>query len=409
MKVESQSKKVRRWSTLSVVLAAAAGIIVSGSAAALVNSVSSSSSPTPSVASAKSGCSSTTTQATSHGVSSSTTKIPLISSGGAAQAEGKASQGIGKASQVAYNGSLAAYTSALAPQAQTVAITTFNPQPFIFTGIYPTAGLPSGGNSMTISGIGFGQPGNFNVWPVFDFGQFPNGTEDLVPVASTVVSNTEIYVPSVPPSQNNSNTAYVMLATPDSYVLTTTIPWQLIGFSAAAVYTYTNNPPPTTTSTSSTTTTSFPPASIAVPAVIPTVEGINPPAGLPTGGAPVSIEGTGFNGTTQVLFGNTAASTFTVVSPGLITTVSPPGSGVVDIRVINPQGESAPTSMGQFSYSVNIPAIRVGSVQLCPPTTTIATQTPSAASITTIATQTPSTASITTSAPVSPTIVGRKS
>jgi hypothetical protein len=89
--------------------------------------------------------------------------------------------------------------------------------------------------------------------------------------------------------------------------------------------------------------------------------------------------------------------------------VSPPGSGVVDIRVINPQGESAPTSMGQFSYSVNIPAIRVGSVQLCPPTTTIATQTPSAASITTIATQTPSTASITTSAPVSPTIVGRKS
>lgn len=313
---------------MSVVVATVIGLAISGSAAAFVNAVSS----TPSTSQS---------QETTTTCPSTTTTTSRSSN------------------------ALADFSGVSRPQAQEISATVFNPQTFVFTGIYPTAGLPSGGNPLTISGVGFGTPGNANVWPVFDFGQYPNGTEDLVPVASTVVSNTEIYVPSVPPSQNNANIAYVMLATPNSYVLTTTIPWQLIGFSPAAVYSYTNNPPPTTTSTSSTTTTSFPPATIAVPAVIPTVEAVVPPAGLPTGGAPVSIEGTGFSGTTQVLFGTSPATSFQVVSSGLIQAVSPPGTAVVDIRVINSAGESAPSGMDKFSYSTNIPAIRFGRLTLC--------------------------------------------
>ena len=63
----------------------------------------------------------------------------------------------------------------------------------------------------------------------------------------------------------------------------------------------------------------------ATGAVAPRISAISPQFGSPGGGTLVTITGTGFDQTTStaVLFGLTAATNITVVSPTTITAVSP--------------------------------------------------------------------------------------
>src|SRR5208337_3347918 len=84
---------------------------------------------------------------------------------------------------------------------------------------------------------------------------------------------------------------------------------------------------------------------------IPTVTGITPAAGPVAGGTSVTVTGTGFTGTTAVMFGTTAATSYVVNSATSITAVSPAGSaGTVDVTVTTPGGTSATSPADEFTY-----------------------------------------------------------
>jgi hypothetical protein len=86
----------------------------------------------------------------------------------------------------------------------------------------------------------------------------------------------------------------------------------------------------------------------------PTVTKVAPKFGLAAGGTLVTITGTGFNEVSSVHFGTKAATSFETTSPTSITALSPPGTGIVDIVVTTPEGESAKEKSDQFSYEPDV-------------------------------------------------------
>ncbi|HYA69435.1 MAG TPA: IPT/TIG domain-containing protein [Acidimicrobiales bacterium] len=86
----------------------------------------------------------------------------------------------------------------------------------------------------------------------------------------------------------------------------------------------------------------------------PTVTGLTAAYGSPLGGTVVTISGTNFTGATAVNFGLAALAPitgFTVNSSTSITATSPSGTGVVDVVVTTPGGQSVPNSNSHFSYA----------------------------------------------------------
>jgi hypothetical protein len=92
-------------------------------------------------------------------------------------------------------------------------------------------------------------------------------------------------------------------------------------------------------------------AGIQVVAAVPTVTSISPTSGAATGGTSLTITGTNFTGATAVMFGNTAATSFTVNSATSITAVSPAGTGTVDLTVTTFGGTSATAAADQFTFT----------------------------------------------------------
>jgi hypothetical protein len=85
----------------------------------------------------------------------------------------------------------------------------------------------------------------------------------------------------------------------------------------------------------------------------PTVTGVSPATGLVGGGSVVTITGTNFTGTTQVLFGSVGATTFTVNSDTSITATAPAeAAGPVDISVYN-AGPSATSAADIYTYVIS--------------------------------------------------------
>ena len=81
------------------------------------------------------------------------------------------------------------------------------------------------------------------------------------------------------------------------------------------------------------------------------VTSLNQNAGAAAGGNTVIITGTNFLDATQVLFGTTEASSFTVVSSRTIAVSVPPGTpGTVDITVVTSLGATAVTHNDQYTY-----------------------------------------------------------
>ncbi|WP_280475391.1 IPT/TIG domain-containing protein, partial [Nocardia asiatica] len=72
----------------------------------------------------------------------------------------------------------------------------------------------------------------------------------------------------------------------------------------------------------------------------PALASAAPNTGPRTGGNTVILTGTGLTGTTSVRFGNTPAPSFTVVSDTQITTTAPAGTGTTDITVTTTGGTS---------------------------------------------------------------------
>jgi hypothetical protein len=84
----------------------------------------------------------------------------------------------------------------------------------------------------------------------------------------------------------------------------------------------------------------------------PTVTNVSPASGPNTGGATVTITGTGFSGATAVHFGSGHTATFSVDDPTTITATAPATGtlGPVDVTVTTPGGTSATTTADQYTY-----------------------------------------------------------
>jgi hypothetical protein len=80
------------------------------------------------------------------------------------------------------------------------------------------------------------------------------------------------------------------------------------------------------------------------------VAGLSPTSGPAAGGTSVTVSGHGFTLATGVTFGGAQAPTFTVVNDTTITTVSPPGTGTVSVRVATPDGSGPDTAGSMFTY-----------------------------------------------------------
>jgi len=83
---------------------------------------------------------------------------------------------------------------------------------------------------------------------------------------------------------------------------------------------------------------------------VPIVTSVKPPVGPGAGGTSVSIGGSNFTGASSVWFGATPAASFSVTSNTLITAVSPPGTGTVDVTVDNAAGSSLTGTADLFTY-----------------------------------------------------------
>jgi hypothetical protein len=167
------------------------------------------------------------------------------------------------------------------------------------TSLNPTQGLPAGGTTVTLTGVGLSGATavNFGATPATSF---------------AVVSDTQ--VTAVAPA--GAGTAQVKVTT-------------AAGTSNGLSFTY------------------------AGAAVVPTVVSINPNSGPVTGGAVVTLTGTGFTGATAVNFGATPATFYGVFSDSLIVAVAPPGTGTVPVTVTTAAGTSAGVS---FTY-VPVPTL----------------------------------------------------
>ena len=88
------------------------------------------------------------------------------------------------------------------------------------------------------------------------------------------------------------------------------------------------------------------PSSPAPPAQ---VTAISPATGTGAGGDSVTIIGSGFTNATEVYFGAVSA-VVTANSYTEITAISPPGTGIVYVTVVTPNGTSTPSPGDQFSY-----------------------------------------------------------
>jgi hypothetical protein len=97
---------------------------------------------------------------------------------------------------------------------------------------------------------------------------------------------------------------------------------------------------------------------VSLSATAPVVTEVAPVVGPIAGGSSVTITGTDLSGATRVVFGTTAATSFTVDSGSQITAIAPAHpTGLINIRVATPGGTSAIASRDQFTFKPPVPAV----------------------------------------------------
>lgn len=90
----------------------------------------------------------------------------------------------------------------------------------------------------------------------------------------------------------------------------------------------------------------------------PVVTSLSPNTGPTAGGTTVTITGTRLTGATEVRFGGTAATSFTVQSATTITAVSPAhGAGPVPVMVTTPSGISDPVTFTYEDVAADPPVV----------------------------------------------------
>jgi hypothetical protein len=174
------------------------------------------------------------------------------------------------------------------------------------TGLSPSFGPPSGGNTVVITGANF-------ILKDASLYDVPVSTVLFGGVSATFVVESSTRIVATAPA--GTGTQQVMLVHP------------LAGtsqFTTAANYGYSAGP---------------------------LISSISPDFGPVVGGTVVTITGTGFLPGATVKFGANQATFATVVSPTRIDVTSPPGTGVVDV-VVTVNANPSPTGpQARFSYS----------------------------------------------------------
>ena len=83
----------------------------------------------------------------------------------------------------------------------------------------------------------------------------------------------------------------------------------------------------------------------------PALQSLTPAAGLAAGGTSVTITGYGLTGATAVSFGANPATSVVVVNDTTITCHSPAGTGLVQVAVTTPGGQTPPAIADHFTYT----------------------------------------------------------
>lgn len=106
----------------------------------------------------------------------------------------------------------------------------------------------------------------------------------------------------------------------------------------------------------------------AAPPPVPTVSSVSPNRGLTTGGATITLLGSGFTDTTSVAFGAVAAdpTTINIISDGHLTVTAPASAvlGSVDVTVTNTTGTSLVTPADIYTYASQPPVLHIVSITL---------------------------------------------
>ena len=256
----------------------------------------------------------------------------------------------------------------------------------VVTGITPTAGPTTGGNTVTVTGYGFtgvtevlfGSTPGTNVTSDSDeqlnvtapsHGAGPYNVHVVTSLGTSLAVNADLYTFEPAPVVTAVSPKTGPKAGGTTVTLTGT------GFTGATQVVFGNTPGTSLTVVSSTTVTVRAPShSLGVvhvhvstpagrsPAVtadeytyepLPTVTAISPNSGPNAGGTTVTVTGTGFTGATQVLFGNTPGTSLTVTSSTHLTVNSPSHStGPFNVHVVTPSGgESAAAGADLYTFN----------------------------------------------------------
>jgi IPT/TIG domain len=262
--------------------------------------------------------------------------------------------------------------------------------PPTITGLSPTLGAMTGGTVVTITGTGF-TPGN-----IVEFGAsvatsvtFLNSTSLLATSPAGIVGTTDVTVTT------EGGTSATVAADQFTYLPAPTItsispsfgsvtggtPVTIAGtnFTGATSVHFGTSAATAVTVVNATTITAQAPAgatgvvdvTVTTPngttaanvgdqftyIVVPTVSSVNPSAGPVAGGNSVTIEGTGFTGTSVVDFGTAPATGVTVVSDSELNVTAPTAlPGTVDITVTTAGGTSDTDAGDQYTY-VAVPTV----------------------------------------------------
>src|ERR1035437_8233985 len=170
----------------------------------------------------------------------------------------------------------------------------------------PTTGSMNGGTVVYITGANF-----IGISAVYFAGN----------QASSFTLNSSTSITAISPAALGPQTATIVVS--GSY-----------GMGALAGFTYTSPPAPVT------------------------VTSVTVNNGLTSGGRGIYIQGTGFTGATQVYFGSTPATTFSVANDTFILATSPAGTvGTVNITVATPNGTSPTGYLDYFTYIAPPPTV----------------------------------------------------
>lgn len=252
------------------------------------------------------------------------------------------------------------------------------------TFLSPNTGSSAGGNTVIITGTGFlgvtsvtfgGVSASFTVNSSTQItATAPAGAAGTVDVRATNSSGT---------SPNTAADDYTYTGGPTITSISpvtgpvtggTTVTITGTGFTGATAVKFGTTNATTFTVLSSTTITAVSPAhtagtvdvSVTTPAgttantaaddftygTVPSISSISPTSGPTSGGTVVTITGANLLGVTNVRFGTTEATTFTVNSSTSITVISPAhAAGTVDVSVTSAAGTSPNTTADNFTYT----------------------------------------------------------